>query len=102
MANRNFSEEPLPITKDSGELGVNRKLRQVGSTTTLLSGKTYNNFESETQTIGHYTYNLKHEIGNGYTSKVYKCKNTKDNSDLAVKVIDLKKYTPSSIEMLDN
>jgi RIO-like serine/threonine protein kinase len=42
------------------------------------------------------------EIGSGYSSKVYKGYSTKDNKEIAVKVIELKKYSEQSLKMLDN
>ena len=41
-------------------------------------------------------------IGDGYSSQVYRARCTLDNEYYAIKVIDLRKFTASSLEMLDN
>lgn len=58
--------------------------------------------QSVQRSIGEYTYDLSHEIGSGSSSKVYRCKKAKTDSYFAVKVIDLKKYNSTNIEMLEN
>jgi hypothetical protein len=52
--------------------------------------------------IEQYSYNLSDQIGEGYTSRVFKA--SKDNSSdvFAIKVVDLKKYTVTNREMLES
>lgn len=52
--------------------------------------------------IGSYIFSRDREIGHGYSSKVYKGRKIGENLDYAIKVIELKKYTNSNIEMLKN
>ena len=50
--------------------------------------------------VGSYSYSTTQEIGSGYSSKVYRGQSTKDGSEVAIKVIDLKKYSEQSLRML--
>lgn len=47
-------------------------------------------------------YRKADEIGSGYSSHVYKCRSLKRDGEFALKVIDIKKYTNSNMEMLEN
>jgi|JI6StandDraft_1071083.scaffolds.fasta_scaffold11740_3 serine/threonine protein kinase len=52
--------------------------------------------------IENYTYRTSNCIGEGYTSKVYKCSKDGSNETFAIKVVDLKKYSASNREMLES
>jgi len=49
------------------------------------------------EVVGNYIYRKKDHIGAGYTSHVFKCHSKKDDSQHAIKVIDMKKYSASSL-----
>lgn len=102
MTQRHFSPEEVGSAPHSLEKEGQRKLREAGSLGSLQLGKTNSVFSEDTESIGAFTYRRKDEIGSGYTSHVYRCRSSKDDNDYAVKVIELKKYSSSSLEMLDN
>lgn len=58
--------------------------------------------EDNEEKIGKYVYYRDKEIGSGYSSKVYKARKVGEDQDYAIKVIELKKYTNSNMEMLAN
>ena len=98
MRNRYFS----PESKNSGlhlNSSSSNRLRWLGSTAKL---STYNAslLDDYEKKIGNYTYYTNKEIGSGYSSKVYKAYSSEDNEEYAIKVIELKKYSPSSLQML--
>ena len=74
------------------------KLRSVGSSV-QLNLLPINNPEEE---IGPYSYDRNHKLGSGYSSKVYLGRKKNTSEEFAVKVIDLKKYGKSNLEILDN
>jgi glycyl-tRNA synthetase (class II) len=102
MIQRHYSPDDITAVTHSLEKEGNKKLREAGSTSDLLATKTTIGFKDEIETIGHYSYRRKDEIGSGYTSHVYRCRSIEKESDYAIKVIELKKYSASSLEMLDN
>jgi hypothetical protein len=63
----------------------------------LLASKTAISFKEDIEVIGHYFYKKKDEIGSGYTSHVYRCRSHEKDGDFAIKVIELKKYSASSL-----
>ena len=69
--------------------------------TAKLSASTGLSEEAE-EKIGSYIFYREKEIGSGYSSKVYKARKIGDDQDYAIKVIELKKYTSSNLEMLAN
>jgi hypothetical protein len=42
--------------------------------------KTTTSIKDDSEMIGHYLYRKRDEIGSGYTSRVYKCKNIENES----------------------
>jgi serine/threonine-protein kinase ULK/ATG1 len=70
----------------------------VGSSSQLPSTM----IDDSEQRIGSYSYFTNKEIGSGYSSKVYKGKKKGCSDDFAIKVIELKKYSNSNMEMLSN
>jgi hypothetical protein len=56
-----------------------------------------NKFNQDEMTVGNYSYRKSDEIGSGYSSKVYKAISLKDNQQYAIKVIDTKKHSSSSL-----
>ena len=91
MRNRHFSPDVVNYSPSMSILSPTQgRLKMVGSTSKL---RTYNStlLESDRK-IGNYSYNAAQEIGSGYSSKVYKG-TCKDNSECAIKVIELKKYS---------
>ena len=74
----------------------------MGSTDNLQILKKTPFIYEDAEVIGNYVYRKKDQIGAGYTSYVFKGKVIKDNSYYAIKVIDTKKYSASSLEMLEN
>ena len=50
--------------------------------------------------VENYVYNIRDQIGEGYSSKVYKTKKDGCGETMAMKVITLKKQSASNIEML--
>ena len=51
--------------------------------------------------IGDYFYRPSEEIGAGYSSRVYRASD-RDCRSYAIKVIDMKRFSASGLEMLDN
>ena len=99
MRRRYFSPE-LRETLNYLQEESKHKLRWVGSTAKLSTSA---GFSDETEEkIGDYVYYRDKEIGSGYSSKVYKGRKLGDDRDYAVKVIELKKYSNSNMEMLAN
>ena len=51
--------------------------------------------------MGDYRYKKANEIGAGYSSRVYRGTG-KDKQEYAIKVIDMRKFSSSGLEMLEN
>ena len=103
MRNRYFSPESIHYSANlhASPTSSNARLKWAGSTSKLQSCNSVLLCESERK-IGSYYYDVTREVGSGYSSKVFKGRSAKDDSECAVKVIDLKKYTESSLKMLEN
>lgn len=95
MRRRYFSPELRDTLDDA------KKLRWVGSTS-KLPNMPAGISDDEDQKIGDYVYSRSQEIGRGYSSRVYKARKMGSTEVYAVKVIELKKYTNSNMEMLSN
>jgi serine/threonine protein kinase len=52
--------------------------------------------------VGDYKFDVRKEIGSGYSSKVYKAISLKDNLDYAIKAVEFNNFKPSHFEMLEN
>lgn len=52
--------------------------------------------------IGDFTYSTADLIGEGYTSRVYRATKDRSSEMVAVKVVELKKYSASNREMLES
>jgi serine/threonine protein kinase len=103
MRNRYFSPESIHYSANLQANPTNNsgRLKWAGSTSKLHSYNSILLSDSERK-IGSYFYDVAKEIGSGYSSKVFKGRSSKDDSDCAVKVIELKKYSESSLKMLDS
>ena len=97
MRNRYFSPE-LRSTLPSPSPAQSQKLRWMGSLSNLPLPTIPKDNEEH---IGPYTYFTDKQIGSGYSSKVYKGIKGGDE-EYAVKVIELKKFSHSNLEMLEN
>lgn len=53
--------------------------------------------EEKLKTIEHYSYYLSDNIGKGFSSIVYKGKNKQNGLPVAIKVIDLRKLSESTM-----
>ena len=51
--------------------------------------------------VGEYRYRPSEEIGAGYSSRVYKATDQQGHV-YAIKVIEMKRFSASGLEMLDN
>jgi serine/threonine protein kinase len=51
--------------------------------------------------VGDYRFKKSNEIGAGYSSRVYRGTG-KEKQEVAIKVIDMRKFSSSGLEMLDN
>jgi serine/threonine protein kinase len=102
MRNRHFSPETINYSSNFSLLSPShQRLKLAGSTSKLKSYNSTLLCESDRK-VGNYSYSSTEEIGSGYSSKVYRGRSTKDNSECAVKVIELKRYSEQSLRMLDN
>lgn len=54
--------------------------------------------EEKLKTIEHYSYYLSDSIGKGFSSIVYKGKNKNNGHSVAIKVIDLRKLSESTMK----
>lgn len=54
--------------------------------------------EEKIKTIEHYSYFLSDVIGKGFSSTVYKGKNKDSGVSVAIKVIDLRKLSESTMK----
>ncbi len=54
--------------------------------------------EEKIKTIEHYSYFLSDTIGKGFSSTVYKGKNKDSGLPVAIKVIDLRKLSESTMK----
>ncbi len=97
MRNRYFSPEALPYSTQLPSPSSTR-LKLAGSIGKLPPSSSP--LADSERRVGAYTYNTKDEVGAGYSSKVYRGKNTKEGSECAIKVIDLRRYNESSLKLL--
>lgn len=52
--------------------------------------------------VGHYSYEVGRCLGSGFSSKVYRGRCEREGRECAVKVIELRKHSESSLRMLDS
>ena len=104
MRQRYFSPDNLTHSQEyslTSESKPEKRLRSNGSVTTMTSHALSNTFDEDSDTIGHYKIDLKRSIGSGYSSKVYKGVSLKDSQEVAVKILNIKKFSASSLQMLE-
>jgi hypothetical protein len=99
MSQRHYSPDQM-VSPSKGDSGPKTKrLREGGSTSKLLASAS--RFIEDEIIVGNYSYKVSDEIGAGYSSRVYKGTG-KDKTECAVKVIEMKRFSASGMEMLEN
>ncbi len=100
MNQRHYSPDQLlpPPRTDSTEK-PSKPLREGGSTTKLMESTS--RYCDDEVVVGDYTYRVSDEIGAGYSSRVYRAVG-KDGLDYAMKVIEMRRFSASGLEMLEN
>ena len=102
MRNRYYSPDnfsplkPKEREQKRSSQKVDNPLRTAISVTKLPTCQTY----TAEKKVGAYVYDTSKEIGRGFSSIVYLGSNMRSNSKCAVKVVDTKNYSQSSMRML--
>lgn len=99
MSQRHYSPDQLISSPQPDSPSKSKRMREGGSTSKLLASAS--RFREDEVCIGDYRYRVADEIGAGYSSRVYRATG-KDKQDYAVKVIEMRRFSASGLEMMEN
>ena len=100
ISQRHYSPDQLQLHWHSNSHNKSsKKLREGGSTSKFLESTS--RYRQDEILIGNYFYRPSEQIGAGYSSRVYRASDRQGLS-YAIKVINMKRFSTSSLNMLDN
>lgn len=100
MSQRHYSPDQLtPAPRGDSNEKASKRLREGGSTNKLMESTS--RYCEDEVVIGDYWYRPSDEIGAGYSSRVYRAQG-KDGQEYAMKVIEMRRFSASGLEMLEN